>query len=81
MKKWLIQTVLTAAVLFLACWYLPRSTSVLAYIVQYSQAFGFALIFSFVICKKAGLSWWAQHIQLRGVGGKSRWQLQQRGKK
>jgi len=81
MQKWFVQTILTAIALLLACVFFPRATFALSFIVQHNLAFGSALIFSSVICKSAVQGWWATHIQLRGVGGKSGWQRKQRDNK
>ena len=79
MKKWFTQTFLTAIALLLACKLFPRVTFAAAFVVQHDLAFGSALALAAVICKSAVQVWWATHIQLRGVGGKSGWQRKQRG--
>ena len=78
MQKWFIQTSLTAIALLLSCNAFPRVTFAAAYVVQHNLVFGGALALAAVACKAAIASWWATHIQLRGVGGKSGWQRKQR---
>ena len=79
MQKWFVQIILTAIALLCACNAFPRVSFAAAYVVQHNLLFGGALALAAVACKSAFASWWATHIQLRGVGGKASWQRKQRG--
>lgn len=77
MQKWLIHAGLTTiALLFFTIWF-PVASSVAAYIISHAPVFGAAFVLAFLISRQAFAFWWAEHIQLKGVGSKSRWQHQQ----
>ena len=77
MRQWLIHAALTTLALLSFCLLLPAASSVAAYIIDRAPIFGAAFILAALISRQTFSYWWAEHVQLRGVGGKSRWQRQQ----
>ena len=78
MRQWLIHAALTTTLLLLFCIWFPATSSVAAYVVQSAPIFGAAFVLSFLISRQVVSFWWGEHVQLRGVGGKSGWQRRQR---
>lgn len=78
MRQWLIHAALTTTLLLAFCLLFPASAAIAAYIVDRAPIFGAAFIFAFLISRQTFSYWWAEKIQLRGVGSKSGWQRHQR---
>lgn len=78
MRQTLIHAAFTTTALLFFCIWFPAASAVAAFIVQNAPIFGAAFVLSFLISRQVAAYWWAEHVQLRGVGGKSGWQRRQR---
>lgn len=77
MRQFLLNAALTTAALFAFCVFFPAASSIAAYIINSAPIFGTAFIVTALITRQSLGYWWAEHVQLRGVGSKSRWQRSQ----
>lgn len=77
LKSHIIQFVVTTFGLLLFCILFPTASSAAAYIFDSAPYFAAVFVIALLISRRAGTWWWQEHIQLRGVGSKSRWQRQQ----
>lgn len=74
MPSALVHALATTATLLLFCLWFPATSTVAAFIVQAAPGFGAAFIAAALVSRSAGIWWWREHVQLRGVGAKSGWQ-------
>lgn len=81
MRTWLINCSITTTAILFFCFLFPSTADVAAYIINSAPIFGACFILTVLISRQAILYWWAEHMMLRGVGGKSRWQRDQQKKK
>lgn len=76
MRQTLLHAALTIIALLFFCIEFPAASGVAAYIVQHAAPFAACWVLAFLVSRRAAIFWWAEHIQLKGVGSKSRWQRQ-----